>query len=342
MAQGLDEFELIARYFVPLARDTPAALGLTDDAAVLRPAEGHDLVISADALVSGVHFSGPDFATPTDPGDIARRALRSNLSDIAAKGATPLGYTLTLQLPDETDEAWLAAFTDGLMRDQQEFGVGLLGGDTTRTPGPLTLSINIFGQVPENKTILRSGAQLSDDVYVTGTIGDSVLGLALENGDLPHVKDADRRELLARYRCPQPRLEVGKRLVSHAHAAADVSDGLVADLGHICKASRIAADINLSQIPVSSAARRAVTDNQPLQLSLLTGGEDFELVFTAPETARGFVQEVARETGVPITRIGRMVARRDAGPKVAVLDDAGNRLEVGDGGYRHFRESQPR
>ena len=342
MAQGLDEFELISRYFAPLARDTPGALGLTDDAAIVRPDDGYELVISADALVSGVHFSGPGFATPTDPADIARRALRSNLSDLAAMGATPLGYTLTLQMPDDTDEAWLAAFADGLMRDQQEFGIGLLGGDTTRTPGPLTLSINVFGQVSENKAIIRSGAQLSDDVYVSGTIGDSVLGLALENGDFPGVNDADRRELLARYRCPQPRLGVGQRLVSRAHAAADVSDGLVADLGHICQASQIAADIKLAAVPVSSAALRVVTDNQPLKLSLLTGGEDFELVFTAPESARAFVQEVARDTGVPITRIGRMVAHRDAGPKVAVLDDAGNRLEVGDGGYRHFRESQPR
>ncbi len=185
MAQGLDEFELISRYFAPLARDTPGALGLTDDAAVVRPDDGYELVISADALVSGVHFSGPGFATPTDPADIAQRALRSNLSDLAAMGATPLGYTLTLQMPDDTDEAWLAAFADGLMRDLQEFGIGLLGGDTTRTPGPLTLSINVFGQVSENKAIIRSGAQLSDDVYVSGTIGDSVLGLALENGDFP-------------------------------------------------------------------------------------------------------------------------------------------------------------
>lgn len=342
MAQGLDEFDLIARYFEPLARDTPGAFGLQDDAAVLRPDAGCELVVSADALVSGVHFSGARFSEPTAPADIARRALRTNLSDIAAMGAAPLGYTLTLQLPDGTDPSWLAAFADGLASDQETFGIGLLGGDTTYTPGPLTLTINIFGQVSENKSIRRSGAQVSDDIYVSGTIGDSALGLAIESGDLEGLDDADREELVARYRYPRPRLELGMGLVGHAHAAADVSDGLVADLGHICRASGLAAEIVLADVPVSAAARHAVTDNQPLHLSLLTGGEDFELVFTAPESARASVLDVARNSGVPITRIGRMTAYRDEGPWVAVLDDAGNRLEVGDGGYRHFPNKEPR
>lgn len=345
MAQGLDEFDLIARYFEPLARDMPGAFGLTDDAAVLLPDEGCEMVISADALVSGVHFSGARFAKPTEPADIARRALRSNLSDLAAMGAVPLGYTLTLQIPDEVDAAWLGAFADGLARDQKQFGIGLLGGDTAKTPGPLTLTINVIGQVSENKAIRRSRARLSDDVYVSGTIGDSYLGLAIECGDLTGLavlSDADRRELVARYRYPEPRLTLGVALVAHAHAAADVSDGLVADLGHICRASGLMAEIAVSDIPISSAARRAVTDDQPLRLKLLTGGEDYELVFTAPESARASILELAQETGVPITRIGRITAHRDEGPRVTVLDDAGKGLEVGDGGYRHFRGTEPR
>ena len=342
MAQKIDEFDLIARYFEPLARNMPGGLGLRDDAAILRPDAGCELVVSADALVSGVHFSGDRFAAPTEPGDIARRALRSNLSDIAAMGATPIGYTLTLQLPNDTDAAWLASFADGLKSDQDEFGMGLLGGDTTSTSGPLTFSINIFGQIHENKSIKRYTACESDDVYVSGSIGDSALGLALENGDLEVAEINDRAELVARYRLPQPRIALGVGLVGCASAAADVSDGLVADLGHICAASELAAEIAFSAVPLSSAARRAVTDNQPLHLGLLTGGEDFELVFTAPISARGSLSEVAREAGVSITRIGRMTAREGGDTLVSVLDDTGRRLGVGEGGYRHFRETDMR
>lgn len=342
MAQGIDEFDLIARYFEPLARDTPGALGLRDDAALIKPETGCELVVSADALVSGVHFSGERFSNPTRPEDIARRALRTNLSDMAAMGATPLGYTLTLQLPGDTDETWLTAFAAGLARDQAEFGVGLLGGDTTRTPGPLSLSINIFGQVLENKCIKRSGAHDSDDIYVSGTIGDSALGLALECDDLEVTDSDDRAELIARYRLPEPRVGLGVGLVGQAHAAADVSDGLVADLGHICSASGLMAEIVFSDIPLSSAARRLVTDNQPLHLSLLSGGEDFELVFAAPVSARESLREIARDCGVSITRIGRLASRGEGGPLVSVLDDTGQRLEVGDGGYRHFGKTVPR
>ncbi|CAN0567863.1 unnamed protein product, partial [Laminaria digitata] len=229
MARAIDEFDLIARYFAPLARDMPGAMGLLDDAAVLRPAEGCELVVSADAIVAGVHF----LETST-PFEIAQRALRVNLSDIAAKGAIPLGYTLTVQLPETINEAWLADFAAGLSSDQQEFGFGLLGGDTTRTPGPLTLSINIFGQSVVNKVIKRSGALSGDDVYVTGTIGDAFLGLALEKGDVSARIDEDRAALIDRFRLPQPRVALGAKLVGYAGASADVSDGLIADLGHIC------------------------------------------------------------------------------------------------------------
>ena len=332
MAQPVDEFDLISRFFMPLARDMPGACGLRDDAAVLRPDPGFDLVVSADAIVSGVHF----FDT-AQPKDIARRGLRVNLSDIAAKGAVPLAYTLTLQLPLTTDEIWLSAFAEGLASDQLEFGLGLLGGDTTRTNGPLSLSINIFGQVPENKMISRSSSCVDDDVYVTGTIGDACLGLALEKGDLDVPTGPERLELAERYLCPQPRVFLGPELLGYASAAADVSDGLIADLGHICDASGLGAEVMFLSVPLSGAARRTVTDNQPLHLSLLAGGDDYEIVFTAPETARDAIEAISQDAGVPITRIGRMIEREIADSGVVVRDDSGNQLEVGNGGYKHFR-----
>lgn len=336
MAQAIDEFDLIARHFAPLARNMPGAMGLLDDAAVLRPAEGCEFVISADAIVAGVHF--PETALPDE---IARRALRVNLSDIAAKGAVPIGYTLTLQLPPDVDDDWLSGFAGGLAADQETFGLGLLGGDTIKTPGPLTLSVNIFGQTPENKTIKRSGARDSDGVFVTGTIGDACLGLALETAGFVLEEAEDRRLLIDRFRLPQPRVSLGPKLVGIASAAADVSDGLVADLGHICRASNLNAEINLEDVPLSDAARRAVTDRQSLHLNLLAGGDDYEIVFTAPLTARDQLKQVARETGVPITRIGRMAVRDTAVPPVIVLDASGEQLEVRDGGYRHFKREKP-
>jgi thiamine-monophosphate kinase len=336
MATAIDEFDLIARHFAPLARDMPGALGLRDDAAVLRPDAGFELVISADAVVAGVHF--PETAGPHE---IARRALRVNLSDIAAKGAVPLGYTLTLQLPADVDDAWLSGFADGLEADQREYALGLLGGDTTKTPGPLTLSINIFGQSIENNVIIRSGARAGDDIYVTGTIGDACLGLACLQATQTVQNAKDAGFLIDRFRLPQPRTDVGPQLVGFASAAADVSDGLVADLGHICRASGLSAEIVLEDVPLSEAARRLVTDNQPLHLSLLGGGDDYEIVFTAPPTARDHRSTVARATGVPITRIGRMVVRNTAVSPVVVLDAQGDTLEAGDGGYRHFKDAEP-
>jgi thiamine-monophosphate kinase len=337
MARAIDEFDLIARYFAPLARDMPGAMGLLDDAAVLRPAEGCELVVSADAIVAGVHF----LETST-PFEIAQRALRVNLSDIAAKGAIPLGYTLTVQLPETINEAWLADFAAGLSSDQQEFGFGLLGGDTTRTPGPLTLSINIFGQSVVNKVIKRSGALSDDDVYVTGTIGDAFLGLALEKGDVSARVDEDRAALIDRFRLPQPRVALGAKLVGHAGASADVSDGLIADLGHICRASELHAEIRLDDVPLSEAARRLVTDNQPLHLSLLSGGDDYEIVFTAPQAARADLNSLSGEVGVPITRIGHMAVRETGTRPVAVIDGSGDQLEAGNDGYRHFKAAEPR
>ncbi len=333
MARGIDEFDLIRRYFAPLSDGEPGALGLRDDAAWLRPDPGMELVVSADALVAGVHVP-----TSTAPADVAHRALRVNLSDIAAKGARARCYTLTLQLPDTVDEDWVAAFASGLAGDHDTYGVFLLGGDTTRTPGVLTLSINIFGQTLENKMIKRSSSGVDDDVYVSGTIGDAALGLASVMGDLAVESAEDCAFLEGRFLRPEPRVSLGPALVGTAAASADVSDGLVADLGHICAASDVSAEIHQHLVPLSDAARRLVTDNQPLRTKLLTGGDDYEIVFTAPVSARDTIVSIASATGVSITRIGRTVPVTAGSPAVSVRDETGNIVEVGFGGYRHFAE----
>lgn len=337
MARGIDEFDLIRRHLAPLAAGEPGALELRDDAAWLRPDPGMEFVVSADSIVSGVHFPAA-----TAPADVARRVLRVNLSDIAAKGATARCYTLTLQLPGTTDEDWFAAFASGLAEDQAAFALTLLGGDTTGTPGPLTLSVNMFGQVSEKNMIMRSGAAEGDDVYVSGTVGDATLGLASVTGEITVARDADRAFLEARFRRPDPRVTLGPALVGIASAAADISDGLVADLGHIGTASQLSAEIMEDRIPVSAPARRAVTDHQPFASRLLTGGDDYEIVFTAPVSARAAVDSAASAAGVSVTRIGRMIPVSSGQPGVTLRDAAGNEIEVGRGGYRHFGEDVPR
>ena len=247
------EFDLIETYFKPLAKGAPGALGLADDAAVLTPTGGHDLVVTQDMLVEGVHFRDTDPA-----GRVAQKALRVNLSDLAAMGATPVAYLLSLALPAAVDDAWVAAAAAGLAADQAEFGVHLIGGDTVSTPGPLTLSITALGQTPNGLALRRSGARPGDLVMVSGMIGDACLGLdVLEGGDTtapgaPGAPGADY--LVDRYQLPSPRLSLGLALRGLATAAIDISDGLVADLGHLCGASGVGAAVDLGRVPVSPAA----------------------------------------------------------------------------------------
>ena len=331
MVSKLGEFELIERYFAPLAGGEPGAFGLNDDAAKLAISTGKDAVVTTDAIVAGVHFPVNE-----DPKTIARRLVRINLSDLAAKGATPRAYTLVLALPDTTTTEWVAAFAQGLADEQQRFGITLIGGDTTRSGDALVLSITMIGEVPDNSIILRSGAALNDDIYVSGTIGDAALGRAIVEKRISAPDDDIRDYLIGRFRTPHPRVEVGLRLAGLASAAADISDGLVADLNHICRASRVSAEIELDRIPLSVAAERLVTDDQPLRTSLVTGGDDYELVFTAPANVSKRLQQVAADCGVGLTRIGRIVGG-DAQPNAVIVRDTnGQCVEVGDGGYRHF------
>lgn len=332
MASNLDEFELIERYFAPLASGEPGAFGLTDDAAELAITPGKHAVVTTDAIVSGIHFPATE-----EPRIIARRLVRVNLSDLAAKGAKPRAYTLVLALPGTIGPDWIAAFAEGLADEQHRFGITLIGGDTTRSGGELMLSLTMIGEVSDNSMILRSGATAGDDIYVSGTIGDATLGRAVMEGRLNTPDDDAKSYLIGRFRTPIPRVELGLGLVGLASAAADISDGLVADLGHICHASRVAAEIELDRVPFSAAAQGLVTDDQPLRISLLTGGDDYELVFTAPTSVSGQLQELAARCGVGLTRIGRMAGGDVQPGAVTVRDTNGRSVEVGDGGYRHFR-----
>jgi thiamine-monophosphate kinase len=311
------EFSLIARHFAPLA--AAAGLGLTDDAAVFAPPPGRELVVTADAMVGGVHF------LPDDPaGDIARKLLRVNLSDIAAMGAVPLGYLLTLSAPSGTPEAWFATFAAGLAQDQAEFGVHLFGGDTTSTPGPLSLSVTMFGHVAPGTAWRRGGARAGDDLWVTGTIGDGVLGLWALQGKRP---DPDG-SLAAQYRLPRPRL--GLALHGIVSAAMDISDGLLQDAGHMARASGVAMQIELARVPLSPAGYAAGPD---FVSSGIAGGDDYELLLAAPAARAPQLRAAADNVGVTVTKIGRCLGGE---PGVICIDGDGNALPAGGGGWSHF------
>jgi thiamine-monophosphate kinase len=321
------EFELIAQYFAPLARGFPGAGNLKNDIAVLAPPAGYELIVKTDAIVAGVHF------LPDDPADlVARKALRVNLSDIAAGGGSPYAYQMALALPPEWTEAWVANFCTGLAADQRDFNIHLCGGDTIATPGPLTISITAFGLVPKGTAMGRDGARAGDDIWVTGTIGDAALGLRALRGDLPPLEKDERPYLVERYRLPRPRLALAPILRDVARASIDVSDGLVADLGHVCAASGVGAAIEATAVPLSPAARRLVGADPALLPVLMTAGDDYEILFTATNDRRQGLEGLARQLGFPLTRLGRIVA----GSKVSVLR-FGQPLAVDvAGGFRHF------
>ena len=323
------EDDLIARHFKPLATD-PGALGLVDDAAILK-AQGEDIVVTTDAVVAGVHF------LPDDPPDtVARKALRVNLSDLAAKGATPAGFVLTLAL-QSADEAWLAAFARGLGEDAAHYGCPLLGGDTVSTPGPLMISITAFGRVPAGKMVRRDGARPGDCVMVTGTIGDAALGLDLLRGGAVAAALADdgaaREVLIGRYRVPQPRNALAPALRDHASAAMDVSDGLAGDLAKLCAASDVSAVIDAPRLPMSAVATALLAAGVTDIAALVSGGDDYEVLCTVPDTHCESLAGAARGAGVALTPIGRIVAASGA-PRF--LDAQGRAIALSRLSYSHF------
>ncbi len=316
--KGLGEFGRISAYFAPLAAREPGALGLVDDAALIAGPPGIELVLTADAQVEGVHFLGTDA-----PHDVARKLLRTNLSDLAAMGAVPRGYLLTIALPRRCDDDWVAGFAAGLAQDQDIFDLGLLGGDSVSTPGPITLSITALGHVPLGTAIRRSGALAGDLIFVSGTIGDGALGLLAATGCLSDCAPADQAFLADRYRLPQPRTRLGPALRGLAHAMMDVSDGLVADLDHLCAASRVRAELWVDHVPVSPATGRVLAARPAMIETVLTGGDDYELLFTvAPDRATS-VQAAAAAAGVAVTQIGCLTRGDRDRPALSVLETPG-------------------
>jgi thiamine-monophosphate kinase len=325
-APPLGEFERIARFFAPLAG--PGALNLTDDVALIDGPAGEQYALTTDTIIEGVDYFPDD-----PPFQVAQKLLRVNLSDIAAKGAAPFGYLLTTAVPKTHGDAWLDEFTKGLAADQKEFGVMLLGGDSSGTPGPATLTLALIGKVAKGRAVLRSTARAGDQIYVSGTLGDAALGLAVRKGAIGAALGATERDyLIDRYRLPRPRVALGQALAGIAHAMIDISDGLLGDLDHICSASGLRGVVRQPLLPISPAARMAISANPTLNTAVTSGGDDYELLLTAPEEAAEAIAKASAAVGVAVTAIGAM----EKGSGFALLDAAGQTMKVELKGYAHF------
>jgi len=325
------EFDIIAKYFAPLAaRD--GAFGLLDDAARLRVGPDEDLVLTKDTLAAGVHFF------PDDPaGLIARKALRVNLSDLAAKGAAPKAYLLSLALPADWSEAWLAAFSAGLAEDQAHYGIELYGGDTLKSPDGLILSITAIGTLPRGEMVTRLGGVSGDCLYVSGTIGDAALGLMAHGSkgqtDGWPLSDAERDFLCDRYLLPAPRCALAPVLRRFAHAAMDISDGLLGDLAKLCRASELGAVVNIEDIPLSPAIRAMIRMSAHHRDVALNGGDDYEVLCAVPESRSADFEAAAASAGVPVARIGALTKYARG---VSVIDEGGEPLQIRSGSFEHF------
>jgi thiamine-monophosphate kinase len=328
---GSAEDRLIARYFAPLATH-PGAFGLADDAAVIAPPPGRDLVLTTDGVIEGVHFFADD-----PPDTVAKKALRINLSDLAGKGAEPLGFLLSVALTRNAADAWLRTFVAGLRADAKKFRCALLGGDTDRTAGPVSVTIAAFGTLPRGTMVRRAGARAGDRIVVTGTIGDAALGLILRRDPRAAKRwGLDRAmvaHLLQRYRVPQPRTALAAALRACAHGGMDVSDGLAGDLAKLCRASGVAATIDVARVPLSRAARTALAAEPTLIDTLLTGGDDFEVLASVPPAKLDRLRKAARRAGVAITEIGRVARGRG---EARFVDAQGRVLTFARPSYSHF------
>lgn len=325
------EDDIIANIFAPIAGQ--AGLGLADDAACLTPPAGHDLVLTSDTISAGVHFFADD-----PPAAIASKVLRVNLSDLAAKAAAPLGFLLNLALPEDWTPSWLEAFAAGLAEDARAYGAPLIGGDTVKILGPLTVSITAFGAAPQARMVPRAGAQPGDRLYVTGTIGDAALGLLLRRpGEGPKwaqsLSAKARDFLVERYLRPQPRLALREALRAHAHAAMDISDGFAGDLAKMLRLTSVTAKLSLADIPLSAAAREALAIAPDLAATIVSGGDDYEILAAVPAREAVDFEAKAAAAGVMVKEIG-VVGQGTGGP--VILDAAGTALPLARGSYQHF------
>jgi len=322
------EFGLINKYFAPLSKSAPGAANLTDDVAFFEVSAGKVPVVSLDTLVGGVHFFFED-----PPRTLAKKLVRVSLSDLAASGAKPLGYFLSLSMPADTDESWVAEFSKGLREDQKEFGISLFGGDTTVTSGPLSLSLTAVGEAVSDRIVRRSGAEPGQSVFVTGTIGDSAIGLTLIKK--MGVREAKLRspDLVQRYLVPNPRVKLAPILRNYATASIDISDGLIGDLAHICKASGVSISVDYSALPISNPAKREIVANSTNKRLVLAGGDDYEIVFCCSPEDSSVVKSKVEEQGIVLTEIGRVTNRGDH--YVSVIE-GGSIMEIEDTSWRHF------
>jgi thiamine-monophosphate kinase len=325
------EEALIQGHLARLSAKAPGALGLEDDCAILRPEPGHDLVLTTDAVAAGVHFFPDDV-----PADIGWKALAVNVSDLAAKSARPLAYLMALSFPEPPSHAWMSAFAGGLAEAQAAFGCTLLGGDTDRRPGPISITITAIGAVPAGCLVPRSGARPGDLVYVSGTLGDAALGLKLRQEPALarswKLDEPSAAALRSRYLRPQPRLALGPGLREHASAAMDISDGLAKDLSRMAAASGVAAIVRTRMVPLSPAAQQAVGAAPALLDAAMTGGDDYEILCTVPPSAARTFEAAAATAGVGVTCVGEIAA----GHGCRFLDEGGREITFSRPGYDHF------
>lgn len=322
--------EAIIRLLAPLAQGYPGAFGLADDCAVVTPEPGTELVLKTDPVAEGVHFLAGDA-----PEDVAWKALAVNVSDLAGKGAEPIGYLMALSFPEAPTQAWMARFADGLRAAQGRFGCHLIGGDTDRRPGPVTITITVVGSVPVGRIVRRGTAKAGDVLFVSGTLGDAALGLALRRrpelakawGLLPEEEDHLRR----RYLRPEPRLALGPVLRAHASAAMDLSDGLAKDLGRMCSASGCGASVRFADLPLSAAGAKAVAADPDLRQRIVAGGDDYEILAAIHADEASAFQMAASQAGVGVTRIGSALA--GAG---VVIEADGQPMALDRTGWDHF------
>jgi thiamine-monophosphate kinase len=323
-----NETDLIQTYLAPLARGMPGAFGLKDDAALISTEPGIDFVISSDPIIAGVHFLATDRAD-----DIAWKALAVNVSDLAAKGATPYAYILTLAFPEAPERAWMASFVQGLAAAQDDFGCHLIGGDTDMTPGPLSIGVTAIGTVPKGGFVRRRGAAPGDHVFVTGTIGDAALGLAIHRDPTLFAEvltEGDRSLLVGRYLRPSPRTALAEVLREHASAALDISDGLLKDLLRLAAPSGLT--LALDSIPMSTPVRAALASDPRVADAVLGGGDDYELLVAVPEDAVPAFAQGAARVGVSVSDLGVL----EAGAALDVLGPEGTRIVPRRFGYDHF------
>ena len=328
----VSEEDLIQQFLAPLTDKVPGAYALKDDCATLRPPAGHDLVVTTDALVSGLHFL-PD----ETPEAIAWRALAVNISDLAGKGAIPMCYLMALSLPEAPARDWMIRFASGLKDAQEHYGLALIGGDTDRRPGvPLSINITAIGYVPEGRMVQRATAKIGDRIFVSGTLGDAAMGLILRrNSDsrrFPTLDRDQRQFLLDRFLRPQARVELSALLLKFASASMDVSDGFVKDMGRMCKASGVAAEILLDSLPLSVAAERAFTEQPELRELAANGGDDYEILATVPQKHADAFEDAALELGVAVTDVGKIVN----GTGLTLLNANGLPVTLYKSGHDHF------